>query len=179
MLQKRLGFLVIRRRGANDNVHAPHLIDLVVVDFRENDVFLQAHGIVATTVEGITVQTAEVLHARQRDRDQAVEEFVHTFLAQRHLGADNHTFAQLEARDGLTGARRQGLLAGDGRQILDRRLDLLGVRSGFADTHVDDDLVELGDLHFVGVAELFLQGGADRVHINRLEARHVSFSISH
>src|SRR4051812_13349524 len=48
--QKRAGFVVSPGRGADDDVHAPHLVDLVVVDFREHDVFLQAHGVVAATV---------------------------------------------------------------------------------------------------------------------------------
>src|SRR3974390_201165 len=38
--EERLGLLVGPGRGADDNVHAPDLVDLVVVDLREHDVFL-------------------------------------------------------------------------------------------------------------------------------------------
>ena len=43
-------------------------VDLVVVDLRENDVFLDADRVVAAAVEALRVQAAEVAHARQRDR---------------------------------------------------------------------------------------------------------------
>src|SRR3954465_1652493 len=40
--------LVVRLgRGADDDVHAPHLVDLVVVDLREHDVFLLVNRLVA------------------------------------------------------------------------------------------------------------------------------------
>lgn len=154
------------------------LFDLVIVDFREHQVLLQAHGVVATAVEALAVQTTEVLHARQRDRDQAVEEFVHTVLAQGDLGADHHAFAQLEAGDRLAGLGGDGLLAGDRLQVLQGGLSLLGVSHSFADTHVQDDLVQLGDLHLVGVAELLLHRGADALAINGLQPGLVSL-ISH
>jgi hypothetical protein len=67
---------------------------------------------------------------------------------------------------GLGGDR---LLAGDQGQILDRRLGFLGVRDRFADTHVQDDLVQLGDLHLVGVAELAFIAA-------RMRARYSDFS---
>src|SRR5215510_525143 len=41
------------RRRAHHDIHAPDLLDLVVGDFREDDVFLDAHGVVATAVEGV------------------------------------------------------------------------------------------------------------------------------
>jgi hypothetical protein len=66
-------FAVVR----DDDVHAPHLVDLVIVDLREHDVLLQAHGVVAAAIERLGVQAAEVADARQRDRDQTVEELVH------------------------------------------------------------------------------------------------------
>ena len=44
-------FCVGFRRRADDDVHAPVLIDFIEVDFWEHEVLFQAHGIVATTVE--------------------------------------------------------------------------------------------------------------------------------
>uniref|UniRef100_A0A0N4Z1E8 Peptidase A2 domain-containing protein n=1 Tax=Parastrongyloides trichosuri TaxID=131310 RepID=A0A0N4Z1E8_PARTI len=171
--EESLGFLIGLGRGADNDVHAPHLVDLVVVDLREHDVLLQTRGVVAATVERSALQAPEVLHARQRDGDQAVQELVHLVAAQRDLAADDHAFAQLEAGDGVTSLGRHSLLTGDGRQILEGRVGLLGVGDSFTDTHVQDDLVQLGDLHLVGVAELFLQDAADAVLIFGLEARRV------
>src|SRR5258705_5837723 len=71
-LQKRARFVVGLRSRGDDDVHAPHLVDLVVVDLREHDVFAKAHGEVAATVERGGLQAPEVLHARQRDGDQPV-----------------------------------------------------------------------------------------------------------
>src|SRR5690606_24740441 len=50
-------------RRADDHVHAPHLVDLVVVDLGEHDVLLQAERIVAAAIEAPWVQPTEVLHA--------------------------------------------------------------------------------------------------------------------
>src|SRR6185503_10184030 len=73
--EKRLGFLVGLRGGVEDDVHAPHGLRLVVVDFQEHDMFLHAHGIIAAAIEALGVDAAKVAHARQRHRDQAVDEF--------------------------------------------------------------------------------------------------------
>src|SRR5690606_176906 len=74
-LEERARFLVGLRGGGDDDVHAPDLIDLVVVDLREHDVFLLAHGVVAAPVERGRLQAPEVLHPRQGDGDQPVQEF--------------------------------------------------------------------------------------------------------
>src|SRR3569833_2775298 len=81
-------FLVRAGRGHHHDVHAPDLVDLVVVDLGEHQVLLQAHGVVAAAVEGVAVQAPEVLHPRQRDGDQTIQELVHAIMAKGHLGAD-------------------------------------------------------------------------------------------
>src|SRR5665213_323643 len=67
--EQRLGFLVGLRGCVEHDVHAPHRLRLVVVDFQEHDMFLHAHGIVAATVEALGIDAAEVAHAGQRHRD--------------------------------------------------------------------------------------------------------------
>src|SRR6476659_5188096 len=94
---QQLARLFVRlRRGGYDDIHAPDLIDLIVVDLGEDDLFLEAHGIVATAIEGLRIEPAEVANARQRDRDESVEELEHAVAAQGDLDADRHAFAQLE-----------------------------------------------------------------------------------
>src|SRR5690606_25784775 len=51
---------------------------------------------------------------------------------------------------------------GDRRQVLHRTLHLLGVLRRFADTHVDDDLLQPRHLHHVLVAELRDESRLDR-----------------
>src|SRR5690606_13356347 len=138
-----------------------HLINLVVVDLREHNVLLDAHGEVATAIEGLRVQTTEVAYAGQRDVHEAIQKFVHAGAAQGDLRADRHAFTDLEARDGVTGARDDRLLAGDRCEVGSCNGGLLGVRRGFAYAHVDDDLVETRDLHLVGEGELLLKRLAD------------------
>src|SRR6266576_2764436 len=43
--EQRLGFLVGLRGSVEHDVHAPHCLCLVIVDFQEHHVFLHAHGI--------------------------------------------------------------------------------------------------------------------------------------
>src|SRR3954452_15750452 len=63
-------------RGADRDVHAAGFRNLVEIDFGENDMLLDAERIVATTIEALRVEAAEVAHARQSDVDQAVDELV-------------------------------------------------------------------------------------------------------
>src|SRR3546814_2174236 len=80
---------------------AAHRVDAVIVDLGEDDLFLEAHGIVATTIEAFCRHAAKVADARHRDGDQAIEELVHPLAAQGDLAADRHAFAQLETGDRL------------------------------------------------------------------------------
>src|ERR1700678_1496524 len=94
--EKRLRFCISLRRGVDDDVHAPHRFRLVVVDFDEDDVLFETHRKITAAVEALAVQSAEVAHARQRHRHEAVQEFVHTVLAQRDLHADGTTGRDLK-----------------------------------------------------------------------------------
>src|SRR5687768_5545437 len=65
--------------GGSDerNVHALDLLDLVEVDLGEHDLLFEAERVVAGSVEAAWVHPAEVANARQRERDQAVQELPH------------------------------------------------------------------------------------------------------
>src|SRR5882762_5032036 len=93
--QQSAPFFVVARAGANGDVHAPGIGDLVEVDFRENGVFLDADAVVAAAVEALRVEPAEVADTRQRDGHQAVDEVVHARLGQRDLTTDGLAVAQL------------------------------------------------------------------------------------
>ena len=177
MLQQRLCFGIRRCRGADDDVHAPDVVDLVVLDLGEDDMLFDAHGEVATAIERLAGDAAEVADARHCDRDHAVEEVVHPVAAQRYLAADRHAVAQLEAGDGLAGLGDHRLLAGNGHQLVVGVLDLLGIADRLADPHVQHDLVEPRDHHLVLVVELFLQRGTDRLAVDRLQTRNVGGAI--
>src|SRR6185312_12321100 len=112
-IQQGLSLLVVLRRRGNRDVHSPELIDLVVLDFRENDLFLDAEAEVAAAVERARVDAAEVTDAGDRDRHEAIEELPHAFAAQRHHRADRQVLANLERRDRLLRHAQLGLPARD------------------------------------------------------------------
>src|SRR6185312_15021562 len=125
-----LAMLVVLRRRGDRDVHAPELVDLVVLDFRENDLFLDAEAVVAAAVERTRVDAAEVTDARDRDRDETIEELVHALAAQRHLRADGEVLAHLERGDRLLRHAEHRLLARDLGEVGHRRVHDLAVGHG-------------------------------------------------
>src|SRR6059058_1123888 len=128
--QQREGLLVVLGARRDRHVEPADLLDVVVVDLREDELLADAEREVAATVERARIEAAEVADPGQRDRDEAVEELVHPRPAQRHAGADGHSLAHLELRDRLASAPDLGALAGDRTQFLDRGVEefRLGLR---------------------------------------------------
>src|SRR5918994_191699 len=165
----RVGLRVRRER----HVEAAHLVDVVVVDLREDDLLPDAHRVVAAPVERPRVEAAEVAQAREGDRDEPVEELVRALVAQRDGEPDRHPLAELERGDGLARPADVRLLPRDVGQLLLRGLEHLGVLLGLADAHVERHLHQARGLHDRGVAELRHQGGADLVVVAVLDSCHV------
>src|SRR5437899_7444830 len=74
--------------GDDGDVHAPGVVDLVVVDLGEDELLDHTERVVAPAVEAGRVETAEVTDAGNRQTDQAVEELPHAVAPQRDLAAD-------------------------------------------------------------------------------------------
>src|SRR5918993_1586189 len=178
-LQQLSRLLVALGRRHNGNVHAARLVDLHVVDLWEQQLVLQAERVVAATVETLRRHATEVAHARQRHRDQAIEEVPHALATQRDHRPDRHALADLELRDRLLRAGHHGLLAGDLADFVGPGVDDLRVLRRFAETHVDDDLLDLGDRHHVAVPELFLERRDHFCFVTFLEPAHLSSTPSH
>ena len=68
-LQQLLGFLVGLSGGNEADVHAADRVNLVEVDLGEDDLFLQAEGVVAAAVEGVAVDTC-LLYTSPSPRDR-------------------------------------------------------------------------------------------------------------
>src|SRR5690349_15559808 len=117
--QQRTGVVVGLGGGRDRHVETADLLNVVVVDLREDDLLAHAERVVAAAVERARVQSAEVADARERDRDEPVEELVHARTAKRDLRADRHALADLELRDRLARTADLRALAGDRRQLLD------------------------------------------------------------
>ena len=104
-------------------------------------------GKVAATVKAVAVDAAEVADTGQSHVEEAIDELIHTLTAQGDLAADGSALAQLEVSNALLGTAHNCLLASDLAQILHDSFQDLLVVLGFAAGNVDDDLVQLGDLH--------------------------------
>ena len=78
--QQRTRLVVGLGAGADRDIHAPGVGRLVVVDLREDDVFLEAEGIVAAAIEALGMRPRKS-RTRGSAIDQPVDEFVHPRLA--------------------------------------------------------------------------------------------------
>src|SRR5262249_44513780 len=125
--QQRLALAVGARGGDDRHRKALHLVDLVDVDLREDDLLGDAERVVAATVERAVAAPLETAPARQGDGQHAIEDLVHAPAAQRDHRADRHVLAQLEVRDRLARAGDDRLLTGDRRQPRNRRVEHLDV----------------------------------------------------
>src|SRR5690606_23936631 len=141
-LQQRAAALVVLGAGHEGDVHAQYLADFFKVDLKENDLFLDSEGVVAPAIEAATRNTAEVTNTRERDRDQAFEEFPHAVTMQGDLHADGHFLPHLEVRDRVFGARDHCLLTRNGRKVCSGLLNESLVSRSCAHTHVEHDLLE-------------------------------------
>src|SRR5262249_9968346 len=84
-----------------------------------------------------------------------------------------------ELRDRLRRTADDSLLAGDAAQLVGAGVGDLRVRGRLAESHVDDDLFELGNRHHVLVAELLLESRSDFLLIPVFQAVHLSTTPSH
>src|SRR5256712_3123064 len=169
--EEHLRVFVRARRRHDADVHAAHLVHLVVDDLRKDQLLAEAERVIAPPVEALGRHTPEVAHARQRDVDQPVEELVHPGPAERDLRADRHALAQLEVRDRLLRLRDDGPLARDRLQVGGREVEHLGVFPPLAHAHVDDDLLEARDLVRVRVPALLHDRLDHRLVVEVLEPR--------
>src|SRR5690606_2086116 len=83
--------LLIRLGGGHDrDVEAANAVDLVLVDLVEDRLLGDTEGVVTVAVELVRVEAAEVADARERERQQAVEELPGTVTTEGDVRADRH-----------------------------------------------------------------------------------------
>src|SRR5471032_3441359 len=165
-------FIIVLGSGGQGDVQTAESIDLVVVDFREDDLLFHAHAVVTTTIEGLGIQAAEVADPRQGDRQQTIQEFVHTLTAQSHFDADRPTFTDFKASDGFPSVGHNDFLAGDLFQVSNSVLDDFFVADRFAQTHVQGDLCNARNFHHVRQLKFFLKLRSDFLPVNLFQSCH-------
>lgn len=147
--------------GGDDNVQAANFIDFIVVDFRENELFLDAEGVIASAVEGIAVDASEVADARESDIHELIEEIIHTGAAQSDFAADSHTLTEFPSGEGFPGASDDRFLPCDSGKVGDGGFKDFGITDGVAASHIEHDFINLGNLHDVFIVELLHHSGDD------------------
>src|SRR5215469_16278556 len=158
-LEQFASFVIVLRAGGQGDVHALDLVHARVIDFWKNQLVLQTQRVVAAPVEGIRGQAAKVAHAGQHHVAETVEKFVHLLAAQRNRAANGHALADFEVRDGLLCAGDHGFLAGDLAEFHRSGVQQLDVLTGFAETDVHGDLLQLRHRHDVLPAKALHQRG--------------------
>src|ERR1700683_540591 len=152
-LQQLAPFLVVSCRGGDGDVHTFDFVHPGVIDLRENQLVLNADSVIAAAVERIRRQPFKVANARQNNRREAVEEFIHSLAAQGDHAADGHAFANLEIRNGLFGAGDHGFLSRDLPELGYGSVEQLDVCAGLAHADVNRHLRNARDGHRIGVPE--------------------------
>src|SRR5205809_5789418 len=79
--QQRARLFVRPRRRADRDLHAAEAVDLVVLDLREDELLLETERVVTAPVEALVGNALEVADARERDRDELLEEVPHALPA--------------------------------------------------------------------------------------------------
>src|SRR5690349_515403 len=82
LAQQRTPLVVVLRRGDDRDVEAADAVDLVLVDLVEHALLRETEGVVAVAVELLRAQAAEVADARERERQEAVQELPGAVAAQ-------------------------------------------------------------------------------------------------
>src|SRR5688500_4290516 len=155
--KKLLGLLVGLRRRHDADLQPAETVHLVVIDLRERELLAQSQRVVAPPIEGLVGDPPEVADARQRHRRQPVQEVPHPLSAEGHLGPDRVARPHVELGDRTLRLGDDRLLAGDGGQVAQGRIERLGIGQGFAQADVDDDLADLRNLVRVAVFELLAE----------------------
>ena len=131
----------------------------------ENSAIIKTESVVTSAVEAVGVDTLKVTYARKSEAEELIHKLIHSLTAKSNLNTDLHALTELEVSDGFVSVSGNCKLTGDKGDLFDNLIDNLGVFLSVACAYVDDDLVELGDLHHRGVVELLHECGSNFVLI--------------
>lgn len=101
LFEKRISLFVRIGCGDECDLHSVNAWVLVHVDLREDDLLLQAEGVVSVAVE-LLGDTVEVTDTREGHTDEPLEELVHLDIAESNLDSDRLALAEVEVGDILS-----------------------------------------------------------------------------
>ena len=98
--KKGMGLFIGSGCRHESDLHSEDLRNLVDVDFREYDLFLDSEGIVALSVN-LLGDSVEVPDTREGDADKPLKELIHPGGTESDLNSDRHSLTELEVGDVL------------------------------------------------------------------------------
>jgi len=157
---------VIRDLGSTDEVY-----------LRKDNLLLNANAVVPLPVERLSTQAPEVADARDRNINQAIQEFIHPFPSQGDFATNRIACPDLEGRDANSGVTDYGLLPRDTLQIIHRVFQYLSVQQSLTNTHVQGYLADPRDRHRIRELQSLhnLRHGVSLIIF--LEPTHLSYPV--
>ena len=140
------------------DIHAVDLCNFIGVDLAENNLFLDAEGIVAAPVERFVGNTAKIADLRHGNAHEPVKKLIHLSSAQRYAGSDRNALAKLKIRNSFFRLGDRRFLTGDLLQLFCRRLEQFRILCGGSDSHVERDLFQPRHLHDAFIVEALHHG---------------------
>ena len=134
-------------------------VHLVRVNFGEHHLLREAHVVVAVAIERSGVDPAKVTNSGQCEVYQSVEKLVHPFATKRDATTNFLPLAESERTDRLLRPCDLRSLTGNLTELFGGFTKAVFVLECLADTHVQDDLLNLRNAMNVVPTELGLECG--------------------
>src|SRR5215208_2685969 len=108
--------------------------------------------IISAPIKRILRNSAKVADARQGDINKPIKELIHPISTQRDRTTNGDPFTQLEIRNRLMRLGHNRFLPGDLRQLTHPGFQYLGILYSISQSHVDNNFLQLWNLHDIGVS---------------------------
>src|SRR5665647_2490522 len=94
--QERLGFFVGFSRGCEYYIHTSNFLDLVIDNFRKDQLLFYSHRKVSSSVKGIFTDSFEISYSGKCNRKKLISKFIHALASKSNLCTYRHAFAELK-----------------------------------------------------------------------------------
>lgn len=124
-----------------------NVVDFIVVDFWEDDLFMDIYVVVIMIVERFSGQVMEVMDMRYSNSDQVFKEFLYVFVMQSYFIVDRIVLMDFEVCNRFVCFGDQRFLIGDCCQVCCCVIQQFFVSDRFINIYVQGDFFDLRDLY--------------------------------
>lgn len=124
-----------------------NVVDFIVVDFWEDDLFMDIYVVVIMIVERFSGQVMEVMDMRYSNSDQVFKEFLYVFVMQSYFIVDWIVLMDFEVCNRFVCFGDQWFLIGDCCQVCCCVIQQFFVSDCFINIYVQGDFFDLRDLY--------------------------------